>query len=82
MRGTFENITSLLQAADAMPEHIVRMRIYVLDVDEYAANTKAIGALYREHFGRWFPAMALIGVARLFDPGALIEIEVEVVVPD
>jgi enamine deaminase RidA (YjgF/YER057c/UK114 family) len=78
----FANLASILQAAGAEPTHVVRMRIYVTDVDLYRAHLKAIGAAYRAHFGRWFPAMTLVGVARLFDPGALIEVEAEAVVPD
>jgi enamine deaminase RidA (YjgF/YER057c/UK114 family) len=78
----FANLAAVLEAAGARPTHLVRMRIYVTDVDAYRARLQPIGAAYRAHFGRWFPAMTLVGVARLFDPGALIEVEAEAVVPD
>jgi enamine deaminase RidA (YjgF/YER057c/UK114 family) len=58
------------------------MRIYVTSADAYAAASKEIGKAYRERFGRWFPAMTLVQVARLFDPAAAIEVEAEAVVPD
>ncbi len=32
--------------------------------------------------GRHFPAMALVGVADLVEPGALVEIEATAIVPD
>ncbi len=79
---TFANIKAVLDTAGAKPEHLVRMRIYVLDAKAYAANAREIGARYREHFGRWFPAMTLVQVAGLYEEGALIEIETDAVVPD
>ena len=82
VKGAFENLSTVLRAVDAKPEHIVRMRIYVADADEYASRGKAIGAIYRSHFGRWFPAMTLVQVSRLFDEHALIEVEAEAVVPE
>jgi enamine deaminase RidA (YjgF/YER057c/UK114 family) len=78
----FANVAAVLRAAGARPEHLVRMRIFVTDVEAYRARSKAIGRTYREHFGRWFPAMTLVQVVRLYDPGALIEVESEAVVPD
>lgn len=78
--GTFANIVTVLKAAEAKPIHITRMRIFVLDADAYGKAGKEIGALYRKHFGKWFPAMTLVQVSRLFDPEALIEIEVDAVI--
>jgi enamine deaminase RidA (YjgF/YER057c/UK114 family) len=81
-RGAFANVATLLTAAGARPTHMVRMRIYVDDAEAYAHHARAIGQAYRDHFGRWYPAMTLVQVARLYDQGALIEVEVEAVVPD
>jgi enamine deaminase RidA (YjgF/YER057c/UK114 family) len=49
----------------------------VLDVAEYKKNLKPIGEVYRQYFGKHFPAMTLVGAHDLFDAadGALIEIE-------
>ncbi|HYO61242.1 MAG TPA: RidA family protein, partial [Actinomycetota bacterium] len=41
-----------------------------------------IGAAYREHFGRHYPAMALFEVSGLFEPDALVELVGVAVVPD
>jgi enamine deaminase RidA (YjgF/YER057c/UK114 family) len=77
----FENVVTVLAAAGAQPRHLVRVRIYVLSADAYAASAPAIGAAWRARFGKWFPAMTLVQVARLYDPLALVEVEAEAVVP-
>lgn len=79
VEGAFTNIVAVLTEAGARPEDMTRMRIYVLDADAYVTATKEIGAAYRQHFGKWFPAMTFLQVGRLFDPEALIEIEVDAV---
>ncbi|MDA1195139.1 MAG: RidA family protein [Planctomycetota bacterium] len=81
VKGAYANIARVLAASGARPEHMTRMRIYVTHVDAYKALGREIGAAYRACFGRWFPAMTLVGVTRLYDEGALIEIEVDAVVP-
>jgi enamine deaminase RidA (YjgF/YER057c/UK114 family) len=82
VRGAFSNLAAVLAAANARAEHVVRMRIYVLDVSDYKRHGKEIGGIYREHFGRWFPAMTLVQIAAFYDENALVEIEAEAVVPD
>lgn len=76
------NVATALKAADAQPEHIVSLMIYVTDVDEYLSQLKPIGEAYRAAFGRHYPAMALLGVARLFDDAAKVELVTTAVVPD
>ncbi len=78
----FANIATVLRTANAKPEHLVRMRIYVLDAKAYATHAREIGGKYRDHFGRWFPAMTLIQIAGFYEDGALIEVETDAVVPD
>lgn len=77
----FRNLAAVLAAAGGEPGHLVRMRIYVLDVRAWKAHARPIGAAYREVFGRWYPAMTLVQVAGLYDEGALVEVEGEAVVP-
>ena len=77
----FGNVATVLRAAGGATEHLVRMRVYVVDADAYRSNAKEIGRRWRAHFGTWFPAMTLVQVARLYDPGALIEVEADAVVP-
>ena len=77
-----ENVGIALDAAGATPADIVSLLIYTTDVDAYRAETKAIGAAYRAVFGPHYPPMALFGVARLYDPDALVELVVTAVIPD
>lgn len=76
------NTVATLAAGGARPSDIVRMTWYVTDRDEYAGALKEIGAVYRRHIGRHYPAMAVVEVARLVEPAARIEIETTAVIPD
>jgi enamine deaminase RidA (YjgF/YER057c/UK114 family) len=53
----------------------------VVDIEEYLANLKALGKIYREVFGAHYPAMALVQVVRLVEKAARVEIEATAVVP-
>jgi enamine deaminase RidA (YjgF/YER057c/UK114 family) len=74
------NIVAVLGEAGAGPEQVVRLTWYMLDVTEYNAQRKEIGAAYRRVMGRHFPAMTVVEVKRLVEPKALVEIEVTAVV--
>ena len=80
-RQALENIVAVLAEGSARPEYIVRMTWYVLDMDEYLASRRELGAAYRAVLGDHFPAMALVQVGRLFEPEARLEIEATAVVP-
>ena len=80
-RQVLENTLAILAEAGAGPEHVVRMTWYVTDRDAYVAALPDIGAHYRELLGKNFPAMAVVEVAALVEPEALIEIETIAVVP-
>jgi len=58
------------------------MTWYVTDKHEYLASLPAIGRAWRDILGRHFPAMALLGVTELVEPGALVEVVTTAVVPD
>jgi enamine deaminase RidA (YjgF/YER057c/UK114 family) len=76
------NTLAILAEDEASPEHVVRMTWYVVNRDDYVANLSVLGATYRELMGRHFPAMAVVEVAALVEPQALIEIETIAMVPD
>lgn len=82
LRQTLRNTVAVLAEAGARPEHIVRMTWYVTDLDAYTAQLPAIGEAWREVIGRVYPAMAVVGISRLVEPQALIEIETTAVIPD
>lgn len=76
------NVVTALDAADARPEHLTSLQIFVTDVEDYRAHLGQLGAAYRRHLGRHFPAAALFEVSRLFDADALVELVAVAVVPD
>lgn len=80
-RQTLENIVAVLSEAGAKPCHLVRLTWYLTDKEEYLANQKKFGAVYREVIGRHFPAMAVVQVASLMEADAKIEIEATAIIP-
>jgi enamine deaminase RidA (YjgF/YER057c/UK114 family) len=82
LRQILLNTLAILAEDGAGPEHIVRMTWYVVDIDEYRSGLAGIGGAYKEVIGRHFPAMAVVGVNALVEPGARIEIETIAVVPE
>ncbi len=76
------NVASVLQAAGAKPEHIVRMTWYVTDKREYLAAAERIGQAYRRIVGEHYPAMTLVQVAELLEDRAKVEIEATAVNPE
>jgi len=81
VRQTLSNISAILTEGGARPEHLVRLTWYVVDVEEYLANLRTLGRIYREVFGAHYPAMALVQVVRLVEKAARVEIEATAVVP-
>jgi enamine deaminase RidA (YjgF/YER057c/UK114 family) len=59
---------------------IARLTVYVTDLAAYRAARPALGALWRERFGDYYPAMALIEAKGLVDRGAMVEIEATAVI--
>jgi enamine deaminase RidA (YjgF/YER057c/UK114 family) len=80
-RQALSNIKAVLAAGDAGPEHLVRLTWFVVDMDEYVADLRALGAAYREVMGAHYPAMSLVQVVRLVEPEARVEIEATAVAP-
>ena len=56
---------------------VMKLTIYVLSKADYKVRVREIGAVYREYFGRHYPAMTLVEVKGLYDDdqGCAIEIE-------
>ena len=71
----FTNVLTTLREAGGQPEDLVNVTIYLTDVDDYMANGREIGRIWREMAGSQYPAMAGIGVARLWDADALVELQ-------
>ncbi|HKX58550.1 MAG TPA: RidA family protein [Steroidobacteraceae bacterium] len=79
-RQALMNIIDVLACAGAGPRDVVRLTWYVTSRDEYNGAVAEIGAIYRELFGRNFPAMSVVVVAGLLEPRAKVEIEATAVV--
>ena len=69
------NIGECLRAAEMQFADIVQLNFFVLSRNDYATARRAFGEIWRRHCGRHYPAMAMVMVAGLFDPLALIEIQ-------
>jgi enamine deaminase RidA (YjgF/YER057c/UK114 family) len=75
------NVHAVLAEAGAGPQHLTRMTWYVTDRAAYMADTRALGRVWRDTFGRHYPAMTLVIVAGLLEERAKVEIEATAVVP-
>jgi len=75
------NLVSVVRAAGGEPAHVVAMTVYTTDMAGYRASLRPLGAVWRRHIGLHFPAMALLGVASLVEPAALVEITATAVIP-
>ena len=76
------NLLAALDAAGGRPEHLAKLTIFAVDPEDYRANAREIGAVWHRLAGRDYPAMALIGIVRLWDEPALVELEGIAVLPD
>jgi enamine deaminase RidA (YjgF/YER057c/UK114 family) len=69
------NVIAIVADAGGSPESIGKLTIYVVDRAEYMASRTEIGERYRRRMGRHYPAMTLVEVKALLEPGARVEIE-------
>jgi enamine deaminase RidA (YjgF/YER057c/UK114 family) len=75
------NLLTALRAAGGSPEHLASLTVYAVDLADYRAHGPEIGAVWRRLVGRDYPAVAAVGVSRLWDEAALIEVQGYAVVP-
>jgi enamine deaminase RidA (YjgF/YER057c/UK114 family) len=69
------NLLTALAAAGGRAEDLVSVTLYITDLEDYQAQAKEIGAVWRKLAGTEYPAMAGVGVTRLWLPEALVEIQ-------
>ncbi len=74
-RQVAENLKAVVLARGGQMNDIVKLTIYVLSKADYKAKSKEIGVVYREYFGRHYPAMTLVEIKALYDDDCAIEIE-------
>lgn len=75
------NVAAALAAAGSAPDQLVSLVIYTTAVAEYRGSLRELSPVWRKHFGRHYPAVALLGVAELFDEAAKIELVGTAVIP-
>jgi enamine deaminase RidA (YjgF/YER057c/UK114 family) len=75
------NLLAALAEAGGSPDELAKLTVFVTDPEDYRAHTGELGEVWRRLVGRQYPAMALIGIVRLWDPAALVELEGIAVLP-
>lgn len=78
---TLDNVIEVVRAAGGGSENIVKLLAFVTDLDKYRDAQRAIGEGWRARMGAYWPAMSLVKVAGLLEPGALVEIEGIAILP-
>ena len=69
------NLLTALSEAGGTPADLAALTVYVVDMDDYRAHAREIGQVWKRLVGSDYPAMAGIGVARLWDVEALVEVQ-------
>ena len=76
------NLLTALRAAGGAPADLASLTVYIVDMDDYKAHAREIGEVWRRLVGSEYPAMAGVGVSRLWDAEALVEVQGVAVLPD
>ncbi len=75
-----ENCLEVVREAGGGPQNVGRLTIYVTHKQEYLDALGQVGQAYRALMEGHYPAMALVEVTALLEPGAKVEIEATAVV--
>jgi enamine deaminase RidA (YjgF/YER057c/UK114 family) len=75
------NLLTALRAAGGTPADLARVTVYATDVAAYRVHAPELGRIWRELAGRGYPAMAVVGVVRLWDEQAMVELDGFAVLP-
>ena len=77
-----DNVIAVVREAGGGSDHIVKLLVFVTDLDAYRAATRDLGEGWRARMGKHYPAMSLVKVAGLLEPGANVEIEGVAMLPE
>lgn len=68
------NLKTAVEAVGGRPNQFAVLTIYITNLEAYWNNKRPLGAAYREVFGKFFPAITLVEVKRLYNADCMIEI--------
>jgi len=71
----FDNLAIALNAADCTPAHLVKMTVFLTDMNNLAAYREARNRFFAKVTPPAAPAVTLVEVSKLYGPHFLIEIE-------
>jgi enamine deaminase RidA (YjgF/YER057c/UK114 family) len=69
------NLLTVLLQAGGTPDHLASLTVYIVDMDDYRAHSRELGQVWKRLAGTDYPAMAGVGVSRLWDADALVELQ-------
>ena len=69
------NLLTALAETGGSPADLASLTIYIVDMDDYRTHARDIGAVWKRLVGTDYPAMAGIGVSRLWDDDAVVEVQ-------
>jgi len=75
-----DRVLAVIRAANGEPTDLARLTVYVTDLPAYRSSLRALGEIWRDRLGKHYPAMALLEVKGLVDPGAVVEMEATAVI--
>lgn len=75
------NVLAVVAEAGGRAEHVCRITAYCCDKPGYLAARADLGAIWKRHMGRHYPAMSMIFVSDLLDTPGKIELEATAVIP-
>ena len=68
------NLKTAINAAGGEPQQYAVLTMYITDLQTYLDNKKPLGSVYKEVFGRHFPAITLVEVKSLYNSECMVEI--------
>jgi enamine deaminase RidA (YjgF/YER057c/UK114 family) len=69
------NLLTALAEAGGTPDRLASLTIYIVDMDDYRAHSRELGEVWKRLVGTDYPASAGIGVTRLWDTDAVVELQ-------
>lgn len=79
-RQVMRNLKTAVEAVGGRATQYAVLTIYITNLEAYWNYKKPLGTAYREVFGKYFPAITLVEVKRLYNPECMIEISGIVVI--